>query len=168
MARPRYTIPVPRRHFRAPVDTFKPALLRATKLTEHEIADTMGPLRLCATRLREGVATEQQYVVLRSAFRISESIERSGIVHGLGGHIATALAACDAIDARASASVGSWKQTALHWHELDAIDTMVDLHEFQLRQLSAGELQRIVQKLLAATRSSGGKVVTIAALEVSP
>ena len=78
-------------------------------------------------------------------------------MRGLADHIASALRACSAIEARALTS-GAWRQTALYFQELDALATAVDLHEYQLQQLSAGELHRIVKQTMARTASSGNVV----------
>lgn len=152
----------PRPTVRSPFTT---ALFRAARLSQAEIASTIGPARECFTRLREGVATEDQHTVLYTILRIAQGIEESGIVRGLHEHIASALQAMDAIRARALAS-GAWRPTALHYYELDAIHAMLDLHEYQLRQLSAGELTAIARKLIARTQSSGGTLVRTSAQNI--
>lgn len=134
------------------------AISRATRLTAREVATTIAPARECEKRLREGVATEDQHTVLHTALMIAQGIEESGIVRGLHEHFATAQHAMAAIRARALAS-GAWRPTALYYYELDAIREAIDLHEFQLRQVSCGELHAIARKLIARTQSTGGAVV---------
>ena len=148
----------PRRYARLSANPVQLAIMRATKHTAAELASVMNPVRQCLKLVREGVATQLQFQVLQSTMVIAEAIEHSGIVRGLADHIASALQACAAIEARALTS-GAWRQTALYFHELDALATAVDMHEYQLQQLSAGELQRIVQQTIARTASSGGTVV---------
>lgn len=143
-------------------NTMLMAQLRATCLTPAEVAETMLQARHCFTRLREGVATEEQHVVLLSILRIAQGIEDTGIVKGLREHLASALQAMDAIYTRATAT-GTWCATPVQWHELDAITTAVDLHEFQLGHVSAGELHRITQRLINQTRSSGGTCMRVPA-----
>ncbi|MNV35889.1 hypothetical protein D3C71_1273500 [compost metagenome] len=155
--------PRQRREMRSP---FVTALVRATKHTPEELASIMTPMRACLKAVREGVATQLQFEVLQSSMVIAEAIEHSGIVRGLADHIASALQACSAIEARALTS-GAWRQTALYFQELDALATAVDLHEYQLQQLSAGELHRIVQQTMASTSSSGGNVVRISETELA-
>lgn len=138
-------------------NTFGTVLLRATRLTDAEVQDTIAPAQACLERLREGVATEDHHTVLATSLLIAMGIEDSGIVRGLREHIASAHAALDAIRARALAT-GAWRPTALYFDELDALRTAVELHEFQLRQVSAGELTTIAKKLVARTRSTGGAV----------
>lgn len=133
---------------------------RASRLTDAEIAELMAPLRECAARLRTGVASELQHDTLHTALQIADCIEASGIVRGLREHIGTALQASQAIRDRAMAT-GTWRPTALYFYELDAIREALDLHVYQLEQLSAGELQDIVTKLKARTASAGGRVVQV-------
>ncbi|RYF02347.1 MAG: hypothetical protein EOO32_00045 [Comamonadaceae bacterium] len=136
-------------------NAFNTALYRASCLTEAEIRDTIDPARQCLDRLREGVATEDQHIVLSTCMHIAMDIERSGIVRGLEGHIKAAQQALGTIRSRALAT-GAWRASALYFYELDALREAVDLHEFQLRKLSAGELHSITQRLIARTLSSGG------------
>ena len=119
------------RETRNPIQT---AILRATRLTEAEIAETMAPFLQCATRLREGVATRDQVDAVFTAFLIAGAIE--------------------AITLRATRT-GTWHPTPLHWHELDAINTMLELHPHQLRALSAAELHSTVQRVIHKRRAMG-------------
>lgn len=155
--------PRQRRDMRPP---FVVALMRATKHTPEELASIMDPMRACLKAVREGVATKLQFEVLQSSMVIAEAIEHSGIVRGLADHIASALQACSAIEARALTS-GAWQQTELEFTELDALTTAVDLHEYQLQQLSAGELHRIVQQTMARTASTGGTVVRVSETDLA-
>ncbi len=139
-------------------DVFKFVRLRATRLVEAEVQDTLHPTRICLDHLREGVATEDEHTVIVTAMKISMGIEERGIVRGLREHIAAAQTALDKIRARALAT-GVWKPTALYFDELDALREAVHFHEFQLRQVSAGELNEISRKLIAQTLSSGGACV---------
>lgn len=147
-------------------DPISHAILRATRLTDPEIASIMEPVRACETALRQGVATQMQWEILQTTVMAASSIEKSRIVRGLSEHIASATAAIDTIGQRAQLT-GAWKPTALHYQELDAITTIVDLHEFQLNQLSAGELHRIIKQLMDATQSQGGQVVRVSLTDLA-
>lgn len=153
MGLPRYRIP-PRRQ-PAPVNTMLKAQVRATRLTEAEIRETMDAVRHCATRVREGVATELQVQALRTTMLIALEIERLGYVRGMQGHIEAALIAIKAILTR-GIEFGTWRPVTLHHYELDAITCMVDLHDHQLRQLSAGELHTATRRVIAHMQSQGG------------
>ena len=128
-----------------------------TLLTRTEIATTIAPLRACFEHVRAGVATHDEYIVLHSAFLVAQEIEAQGVVRGLHEHIAAALQACQAYEWRSSTGQG-WKPSALHFHELDAMREMLDLHEFQLQQLTAAELHEAARRLIARTQSQGGQV----------
>lgn len=147
-------------------DPFRTAVLNATRLTSAEISNTMAPIRACEKALREGVATSLQFAVLTSSLDIAAGIEKSRIVRGLSEHIASGQAALSAVGQRAERT-GTWKQTALYHHELEAIRTAFELHEFQLQQVSAGELHQIVNRLIATTKTKGGEVRRVSAEELS-
>lgn len=142
------------RHVRDPRATFNRF---NSKLTAAEIAETMAPLRTAFAHIREGVATHNEYVVLYSIMRIAQEVEHMGIVRGLQEHISAALQACESYQAR-SGHADNWRPSALHFHELDALREMVDLHEFQLKQLTASEVHEAARRLIARTRSEGGEV----------
>lgn len=146
------------RHVRT--DTLEAAQLRASRLTQAEIASIMDLARECFAHVRTATATELQHQVLHSTLVIAQEIERAGIVRGLVEHIDLALAASIAFRTRSLAS-GAWQASACHFHELDAISSMLDLHAFQLEQLSAAELHRITRRLIARTKQEGGQVLQV-------
>lgn len=78
-------------------DPISHAILRATRLTDPEIASIMAPIRTCETALRCGVATQMQWEILQTTVMAAGSIEKSRIVRGLSEHIASATAAIEAI-----------------------------------------------------------------------
>lgn len=147
----------PRRARPVNANPFGAALRGATRLTPGELAETMAATRQCEKHLREGVASEEHHTVLYTVIVLAQGIEATGIVRGLRAHFDAALEAMQSIRARACKG-GVWRATALHYHELDAIRTAVDLHEFQLQQISAGELHAVTRKLMARTLSTGGAV----------
>lgn len=126
-----------------------------SKLTPAEVAETMGSLRTAFAHMREGVATHNEYVVLHSSMLIAQVIEQMGVVRGLQEHITAALQACATYQAR-SGHADNWQPCAIHFHELDALREMVDLHEFQLQQLTAREVNLAARRLIARTQSAGG------------
>lgn len=136
----------------------------ATRLTPAEIATAIDPLRQAARALREGVATEWDWSVVASAINVAKAIERGGVVRGLAEHLHSAESALQAIERRAMAS-GAWQPTALYYWELDQINTAVDLHEFQMRQLAYGEFRRAVARAVAEIRSTSGRVVDVGQME---
>lgn len=153
MGLPRYRIP--QRRQPATVNTMFKAQVRASRLTEAEIRETMDAVRHCAARMREGVANELQVQTLRTTVLIALEIERLGYVRGMAGHIEAALVAIKSVLDQGS-ETGEWRPTALRYYELDAITCMVDLHDHQLRQLSAGELHTATKRVIAHMQSQGG------------
>lgn len=161
MGIPRYRIP--QRRQPAPVNTFFKAMVRASRLTEAEIRETMSAVNHCAARVREGVATELQVQTLRTTMLIALEIERLGYVRGMKGHIEAALIAIKGILNRGN-ELGEWHPTELQLYEIDAITSALDLHDHQLRQLTAAELQTATKRVIAQMQSQGGGQL----LNVSP
>lgn len=150
----------PRRPRHVRTDTLDAAQLRASCLTPAEIASIMNPVRECFAHVRTTTATELQHQVLHTTLTIAHEIERSGIVRGLVEHLDLALAASSAYNAR-SLGAGAWQPSDCAFHELEAISTMLDLHEYQLKQLSAAEMHRITRRLIARTKQEGGQVLHV-------
>ena len=144
------------------IPTMARARRAVAKLTAPEIADIINPLQQCEKHLREGVATEDQVLVLSTAIRIALAIEEQGIVRGLRHHLQPALDALEAIHTRANAT-GRWVPTALWFYELDAVRVGMEMYGHQLRHLSARELHQAVRKLITRTQSGG-----VAAVYVKP
>lgn len=150
----------PKRKPRYPavVNTMDLVSRRVALVTPADLADVMEPLQTAFTALREGVATEWQWSVLASAMNCAQAIEKQGVVRQLAGHLRAAELALQSIYNRAMAT-GRWQATALYYIELDAIDTAIDLHKFQLQQLSTGEVIKALDYAQAEVRSSGGRAV---------
>lgn len=110
-------------------------------------------MRECFKQIRAGTATEVHATVMHSAIQVAQEIERGGIVHGLAEHFNRAEAACEAYFARCRAG-GAWHPSAIHFYELDALPTAIDLHEFKLQQLTAHEIQEVTCRLIARTEST--------------
>ncbi len=148
---------VTRRPQRTRVDNLVAAMRRATRLTASEVAQAMAPLRAAECRLREGVATADQWAVVNTAMLIAREIEKQGVVRGLREHLDAALQALASIEARAIPGE-TWTPTALWFYELDAVREGLRLHQYQLEQLSFGELHAATSKVLARHQSTGGAV----------
>lgn len=144
----------PQQHGRNPLMVFNK---HNSKLTPAEVAETMDSLRTAFAHMREGVATHNEYVVLHSNMLIAQEIEQMGVVRGLQEHITAALQACASYQER-SGYAESWRPSDIHFHELDALGSMLDLHEYQLQQLTAREVHLAAQRLVARTKSAGGGV----------
>lgn len=135
-------------------------MLRASRLTDSEIEQIINPLRFAIDKMRRCCATHDDYVLASSAVRAAQAIERSRIVRGLSDEIAAADRAlwCIAKRAELGEPAGEWRQKALYADELEALRMLAKLHEYQLRQLSAGEVHRIIKTLIAQVQTAGGAV----------
>ena len=142
------------------VNTLDIALFRATKLLPDEIAARMDPLREAFQALRQGQATEQQWVLLASAVTVSLSIEKKGVVRGLIEHLTAADTTLHAIQARCTAH-GGWSSTALYFYEIEALSTYIDLYDFQLKNLSAIEYDQAYRHAIAETNRVQGVVIKV-------
>lgn len=155
--------PKPRKAYRPrliAVNTLEIALHRAAKPAAADREEVLNMLRQAAQALREGVATELQWSIIAGALDVAKAIEHQGIVRGLSEHLNTATQALQAVYDRALAS-GQWKPTALHYYELDAVQTFVDLHTFQVNQLGRAEFLAAVDSAQARIKANGDKVTLV-------
>lgn len=141
------------------------ARLRASSLTTEEVQQIIGPLENAIDAMRTCSASMDDYVLVCSASQAARAIEKSRIVRGLTEQIDAADRALWCIYQRATSGdpFGAWKQRALYADELEALRTLAEVHQFQLTQLSSGELDKIIRKMIARVQSSGGEVVRAAA-----
>lgn len=145
--------PAPRRQPRgAAINTMEMARNKAGRLTPAEIAFIMKPAEAGFDALRRGVATLDNWQSLGQLVTMGVAIEASGIVTGLSAQFAAAKAALQAVQARVTApATPTWgTSTAMRAEELQAVREALDVHLFQLQQLSAGELQRLHRVLVRA------------------
>lgn len=148
----------PRRPRWLPTDTLSLVCRRIALISEAELTEVMQPVQQAFKALREGVADEWQWSVLASSINAAMAIEKQGVVKGLREHLHAAELALQSIGKRAM-DTKEWRPTALYYVELDAIKTAIELHEFQLKQLSHGEVIRALDYAQAEIRCSGGRVM---------
>lgn len=138
------------------------ALMGAARLTGEEVRHVFAPLQASADAMRRGVGSETDWSNLAAACCVAKAIERQGVVRGLQEHFNTIEAALQGIARRAFAG-GEWMPTALYFQELDALQDLLELHEYQVRQLSGGEFKRAVDLATAnvthQARGAGTAVV---------
>jgi hypothetical protein len=148
----------PRRIRWQPTDPIALAYKRAALVTASELASITAPLEVALKALREGAATEWHWSLLASAINCAMAIEKQGVVKGLHAELRAAELALESIACRANAG-GAWQATAPYYVELDAIETAIKLHKFQLRKLSGGEVIKALDYAEAKVRNSGGKAL---------
>ena len=154
-----------RKHTRRTVrplhNPFAVARNQATRLTGAELDEVMVPIRAAATRMRQGLATHDDHAVLDGSLRMAQSIEQQGIVRGLAGHFADIERTLAAIGARATAASGRWQSPTLHFQELEAIQLLLDLHHYQIKQLSFAEFRRAYDLTVAHIRTARTPLVQL-------
>lgn len=141
------------------------ARYHATTLTPAELTGILTPIQAAFDALRRGAARCDDWCVLAGSLGVAQNIERQGIVRGLHGHLQAAEQALQAIEARATANAPRvpWAAPTLHFHEIEAVHVFIDVHAFQLRQLSYAEFRRAYLATEGQVKSRGGTVQRAAA-----
>jgi len=134
------------------------AINRACKLTRHEIDHIIGHTKLGMTALREGRATDFHWTLVAGMINAALHIQLQGVVKIPGDYLANAEAAANAVRERAEAS-GTWKSPTLYAREIEALQVCIELHEFQLSQLSQGEALAAIGHAEANVKRLGGQVL---------
>jgi len=140
---------------------------RASRLTQAERAGVLQPARNGYAALRQGVATELDWAGCCSAVAVALAIDAQGVVKGLQGHLRAADQALHAIQQRAMAS-GTWQPTALYFDEMAAISEAIDLHDFQLQQLSLSELDAAIRRAERQILAQGGRAFAAPTTQPAP
>ena len=140
-------------------DPFSLAMYKATALTGEEVNRAITRVRSAFDAMRRGEATYRQMACLCTAMELSLSIEQMGVVKGLSQQLLAAEDAILRLLGAAKAAPGGWKPPVCRGEQLTVIDEFIDLHKFQLEQISYGEYQRAWQMTVGRTRSKGGDVL---------
>lgn len=139
---------------------------RVALVTAADQASVTAPIDAAFQAMRESIGGEWHWAMLCSAVNCAMAIEKQGVVKGLRGHLHSAELALQAISQRAMAN-GHWQATEVYVAEIEAIDTAIDLHKFQLKKLSTGEVIKALDYAQAEVRSTGGKVLQASVAEQS-
>lgn len=149
----------PRRVRFAPTPhTMNLVVRQVTRLTAYELGQVLSPIESSMTALREGVASELDWQMLASAVELALAVEDKGVIRGMRGHLEAAEHALHGIKLRAMAS-GEWIPTPLYYQELDDVKAAVELHRFQLEQLSSAEATKALDLATGRVRAAGGRVI---------
>jgi hypothetical protein len=141
-------------------DTLALALHHAAKPSQADRQEVLQVLGEAFKALRQGVATQLQWSILSGALETAHAIERKGIVRGLAGHLEAAHIVLHTIYRR-SAVNGTWVAPTLHYQELDALSTFVDLHTYQVNQLGRAELLAAIDAAANRIKTGGGSVCVL-------
>ncbi len=155
----------PRRVRFAPSNnTIAIALHNTCKPDRTDVGELLDAIEHAFKSLREGVASARQWSILAGTLDVALAVERQGVVRGLHGHLIAAEQALQVVYNRAMLSTG-WRPTALHFHELDAIREFVQLHAYQIKQLSRSEYLAAIRSAQARNRNLRNTVTVVNDLE---
>lgn len=139
-------------------DTLKIALELAAKPAHVDILQIEQAMISAFSAMRKGGGTDLNWSVVAGALEVAQKIEEQGVVKGLATHFAIAEEALKAIHQR-DCKANGWHPSELEFWEMDAIQTFIELHQFQLRYLSRGELLSAMHSAAEKIFSSGGKAI---------
>ena len=132
------------------------AILGATALTEAERQTIIGPsLKHIADIPTRGL-TGGAYIDLVTSLHAAMAIEASGIVRGLKAEFEAAISLLHDLHGQCQRGQ-NWKCLRLGAGEVETLKNAVELHDFQLQQLSANEFHAIVRKLVNQTMDKENK-----------
>jgi hypothetical protein len=147
------------RHGPRALNTMGMAISRATLLTEGEITQVLQPAREGFERMRRGQATELDWIHLVTVCSIGLSIEELGVVRGLKEVLTEADHALAAIAQRANTSGKGWKEPTLYASEIQQLQALLRMHDFQLHQVSWGEHRKAWKHAASSVVQRGGQTI---------
>lgn len=127
---------------------------RVAALNRSDVGEIFLTLKEALKNLKMGHGTEGNWSVLAGMLEVATAIERMRIVRGLSGHFEAADRALKAIYSRSMCD-GNWKIPTLYWHEMEAIQLFIELHEFQAKQLGSKEFDEAVELASNEIRRQG-------------
>ncbi len=136
------------------------ALNNVSKLTADEVKELTHKPCDAFARMRQGRGTDDDWSQLHSICLIALGIEHHGVVRGLSEHLQTADKVLDAIKSRAyKSNPDAWTPTSLTANEIESIELLIDLYEYQIRQLSFSEYRNALTYALAELRKRNAKLM---------
>lgn len=143
------------------VPTLDTAKGQASKRTGKEVAEVISRCAVAADAIAKGQGERMHWVSLCSSLNISRAVEAGGVVRGMREHWLSIESVLLAIADRAGEDdhPPTWRVPELTLDEIDAVRLLVQLHEFQLQQLSFGEYTAAVDRAIAWAKSQHGEVV---------
>ena len=127
---------------------------RVAALNRTDVDEIFSTLKDALKHMKMGHGSEGGWSVLAGMLEVAMAIERTGIVKGLNGHLQEADIALKSIYRR-SMTDGVWSCPTLYWHEMEAIQLFIELHEFQAKQLGSVEFDRAVEMASNQIRKQG-------------
>lgn len=134
------------------------ALHKATGFTSLELSRIEAQLRDHFGALRSGGGTRYHFAGVCTACELGLAIESRGIVRGLRDQLQAAERLLLELKSKAEIG-GGWINPILTGPQLSQLDELIDLHLFQLKQLSYGEYQAAWRLMVGRVTSSGGDLI---------
>lgn len=134
----------------------------AARLTDAERGRVLEIAHAGFKRLREGVATFNEWACVASAINMAVAIEKQGVIRGMHEHFAAAEKAIDAVWYRVERGEkgSAWGRcTTLYHDEIEAIQTAIALHDAQLQALSVAELNAALETVRRDVRTHRGQEI---------
>ena len=147
-----------RRRRVVPANPIALALHKATGFTPVELSRIEAQLRGHFDALRSGDGTRHHFAGVCTACELGSAIESRGVVRGLREQFREAERLLLELKGKAEIG-GGWINPILTGPQLSQLDEMVDLHLFQLKQLSYGEYQAAWRLMVGRVTSSGGDLI---------
>lgn len=143
------------------INTAHVAIFGATALTPDEIDQIIGPSRKHLLTAVNSGFTNAGFIDLQTAMHAAIAIENSGIVKGLRSEFEAGIEALDAIHDDATHDVSmsecEWTDIVPTPGQIAALESALDMHEFQLQHLSASEFQKIIRRLVNQVKDATNK-----------
>lgn len=123
------------------------------KIDPQVVQAMMDGLRTCLAVLRTGQGSLDHVLEFDYATMTASLIERQGVVRGLAQQIADADAVIMSMRLRTENSTG--QVGPLFGNEITALDTLIEIHHFQLKHISQGEYETVLRSIAGRM---GGKI----------
>jgi len=136
------------------------ALHKASGFTRAELARIEAQLRGHFDALRAGHGTRHHFAGVSTFVELGLAIESQGVVRGLRDRFQAAERLLLQLKGTAERQgAAAWANPILTGPQIAMLDELVDLHLFQLKQLSYGEYQAAWRLMVGRVTSSGGEVL---------
>ena len=147
------------RRVRWPVtgNTLHIATHNVSKPLPADIDDVMRTMRTAARAFCEGRGSNDHWAVLAGHVDMALSIERQGVVRGLSEFWKLADEVVQALYSRANVK-GEWVSPALYADEINALNSFLDMHHYQIQQLSRSEYSAAIKSAHGRIRGQGFRV----------
>lgn len=153
----------PRKRYRprlVAVNTLDLALHRCAKPAREDRAEVLAMLGKALASLQAGTGSELDWSIAAGGLATAQAIERLGVVRGLADHLARIDRALQSIYNRCM-STQLWLRPTPSTEEQEALQLLLQLHTFQVNQLSRSELIAAVDLAQKQTRAQGHSATVV-------